>query len=205
MEEIMPNRAFSKTLLVASVLLLTCAVGARAREKPRAKSSASESVSDAQLIKDLTSTNEQAASQSVSEIVRRGGRIVPQLVKLKGSRQCFFGDMALGSHAGGSFRFMPEKRNKCYEDSSASTIEVAALFLIEAIYRNDLKFAQGATLAEWRDNGEERTDVEKNGRELLARAWTLAERWAKELEREGLDSLRAKDRGPFAGTRLGFY
>lgn len=50
-----------------------------------------------------------------------------------------------------------------------------------------------------------RTDIKYNGRELLTRAWAVTEQWFKEFEREGLEALRAKDRGPLAGTRLGFY
>ena len=199
----MPKRVFSKALLAAPVLLLlACAIGARPHEEPRA---AAVPVPDAQVIRDLTSTNEKAASRAVDEVMRRGARMVPLLLKLKGNRRCFFGDWDLGTHAGCSSRRAPEKSERCYEMSNASTVEVAALFLIESVYRDDLKFAQGATLAEWHDNGEERTDVKKNGRELIARAWALAERWSQELEREGLGGLRAKDRGPFAGTRLGFY
>src|SRR2546430_17648533 len=131
--------------------------------------------------------------------------MIPLLLKLKGNRQCFFGDMAIGNHTGCSFRFVPKKSNKCYEQNSASTVEVAALFLIESIYRNDLEFAQGATLAEWEADGGARTGIQYNGRELLARAWATVEQWYREVEREGLAALRARDRGPFAGTRLGFF
>jgi hypothetical protein len=203
----MPSRVFSKTLPVASILLLACAAAARAQgaaDQSRAPA-ASASVSDAQVIKDLTATNRDEASQAVREVVRRGGRMIPLLLKLKGDRRCFFGDMALGSHDGCSLRSVPQKKSKCYEERSASTVEVAALFLIEAIYRDDLEFAQGATLAEWDADGGARTDIKYNGRELLARAWAVTEQWFKEFEREGLGALRAKDRGPFAGTRLGFY
>ncbi|MDQ3908534.1 MAG: hypothetical protein M3268_09340 [Acidobacteriota bacterium] len=204
----MPNRALNRTLLFASVLLsLAGAAGAGARQpqtRPAAPA-ASESVSDAQIAKELAGTNKDKASRATREVVRRGGRMIPLLMELKGNRQCFYGDMALGSHAGCSARFMPKKRDGCYEASYSSTIEVAALFLIEAVYRNDLEFAQGATLADWEASGEVRTDIKYNEHELIARAWAAAEVWRKELDREGLDALRAKESGPFAGTRIGFY
>src|SRR5436309_3402335 len=123
----MPNLAFSKTLAVASMLMLTGAIGARAQEVANRAHApvASSPVPDEQVIKDLTATNEDKASQAVREVMQRGGRMIPLLMKLKGNRRCFFGDMALGSHAGCSYRFMPEKGNKCYEQSSVSTVEVA--------------------------------------------------------------------------------
>ena len=193
----MGERAFRKIPLAATVLLLlACVPGA---QEARA------ALSDAQVVRDLAAGDEGKASRAVREVLARGGRMIPHLLKLKGDRRCFRGDMALGSHAGCSFRLMPEKDEHCYEASSSSTVEVAALFLIESVYRNDLKFAQGATLAEWKAGGGERTDVRKNGRELLERAWAATEGWFGEFEREGLEALRAKGRGPFAGTRLGFY
>ncbi|MFN2480839.1 MAG: hypothetical protein ABR554_05070 [Pyrinomonadaceae bacterium] len=207
----MSNQSFNRTLVFASVLLLLAGAGAaggrQASNRPVALSAAT-TASDAQVIKDSIGTNRDKASRAAREVVRRGGRMIPPLLKLKGNRQCFFGDMALGSHAGCSVRFMPRKSKKsngCYEVSSSSTLEVAALFLIEAIYRNDLEFAQGATLAEWEADGGARTDVKYNGHELLTRAWAATEQWYKEFDREGLEALRVKDRGPFAGTRLGFY
>jgi hypothetical protein len=200
-------RALHKTRLAACVLVLSaCASCERAQGATGgARKSRPADASDARVIKDLTAADRRKAARAVHEVLARGGRMIPHLLRLKGDRRCFFGDWELGTHVGGSFRFTPLKRDQCYEESSASTVEVAALFLIESVYRNDLKFAQGATLAEWKTGGEERMDVEKNGRELLERAWVVTERWSKEFEREGLESLRAKDRGPFAGTRLGFY
>jgi hypothetical protein len=76
-------------------------------------------VSDEQVIKDLTATNEEKASRAVREVMQRRGRMIPLLLKLKGNRRCFFGDMALGSHAGCSSRFGPKKSGKCYEESSS--------------------------------------------------------------------------------------
>ena len=202
----MQNRTFSKALVVAAALLLgsSGARGQDAGNQPRA-ASMSATVSDAQVIKALTATNEDKATRAVREVMKRGGRMIPLLLGLKGNRRCFFGDWALGSHAGCSARSVPKRSSKCYEESSSSTIEVAGLFLIESIFRNNLEFAQGPTLAEWEADGGARTDIKYNGRELLARAWTVTEQWFKEFEREGLEALRAKDRGPFAGTRLGFY
>ena len=189
------SRVFRKVAPAAAVLLLlACAAPASAAPS-----------SDRQVVEDLTGANRRKAARAVHEVLARGGRMVSLLLKLKGDRRCFFGDLELGSHNGGSYRIVPDRRDRCYETSSASTVEVAALYLIEAVYRNDLKFAQGATLAEWKPNGEERTDVEKNGRELIARAWAVTEKWFGEFEREGLEALRAKERGPFAGTKLGFY
>jgi hypothetical protein len=193
----MGDRAFRKIPLAASVLLLSaCALGARA---------APASLSDAQVVRDLAARDEGKASRAVREVLARGGRMIPHLLKLKGDRRCFRGDVALGSHAGCSFRLMPEKDEHCYEAGSSSTVEVAALFLIEAVYRDDLKFAQGATLIERDTDGQQRLDVEYNGRQVIARAWAEAERWFAEFERDGLEALRAKGRGPFAGTRLGFF
>jgi len=199
----MRNRAPRKIRPAASALaLLLLSAGAAwagpedAGKRPR---------TDARVVKDLTARNGAAASRAAGEVRLRGARMIPHLMKLKGDRRCFFGDMALGSHVGGSFRLAPANGRGCDGESSSSTVEVAALFLIEAVYRDDLEFAQGATLAQWDARGEQRTDVKLNGRELIERAWADAERWFKEFEREGLDALRARGRAPFDKARVGFY
>jgi hypothetical protein len=191
------------------LLLWACAAGARAQAPASSygpRDAADARRSDARVVKDLTGGSEKKASRAVHEVLARGGRMIPLLLKLKGDRRCFMGDWELGSHAGCSSRMAPRKRNRCYGWSNASTVEVAALYLIEAVYLDDLEFAQGATLIE-RDpaDGQQRLDVKKNGPEVIARAWGTAESWFAEFGHEGLGALRAKDRGPFAGTRLGFY
>jgi hypothetical protein len=205
----MANRVLRKTTQAACVVLLlaACAGVARAQGSPfRPREAPAGRLSDAQVVKDLTGGSEKKASRAVHEVMARGGRVLPLLLKLKGDRRCFMGDWELGSHAGCSVRMRPNKRNQCYEWGSASTVEVAALYLIEAVYRNDLEFAQGVTLIE-RDpeDGQQRLDVKKNGREVIARAWGTVEKWFAEFGREGLEALRAKERGPFAGTKLDFY
>jgi hypothetical protein len=209
----MPNRALRKTLLTASVALLPLLPAAtaprslaqQAQQLPFAAAAAAASPSDEQVVKDLTARNEKKASAAVREVMLRGGRMIPHLLKFKGDHRCFFGDMELGSHAGCSIRLMPVKGVGCFEEHYSSTLEVAALFLIESVYRNDLEFAQGATLIERDTDGQQRLDVKYNGREVIARAWGATELWFKEFEREGLEALRARDRGPFGETKLGFY
>jgi hypothetical protein len=205
----MSNRVLRKTTQAACVVLLlaACAGGARAQGSSfRSRDAAVAHLSDAQVVKDLKGSSEKKASRAVHEVMARGGRMIPLLLKLKGDRRCFYGDWELGSHAGCSSRMAPNKRNQCYEWHNASTVEVAALYLIEAVYRDDLKFAQGVTLIE-RDpeDGQQRLDVKMNGREVIARAWETVERWFAEFGHEGLAALRAKKRGPFAGTKLDFY
>ena len=205
----MANRVLRKTTQAACVVLLlaACAGGARAPGSPVGpRGEVAARLSDAQVVKDLTGSSEKKAARAVHEVLARGGRMIPLLLKLKGDRRCFYGDWELGSHAGCSSRMAPNKRNQCYEWSNASTVEVAALYLIEAVYRNDLEFAQGVTLIE-RDpeDGQQRLDVKMNGREVIARAWGTVEKWFAEFGHEGLEALRAKERGPFAGTKLGFY
>ena len=207
----MTKRAFG-TLHATALLLLLCAATAPAQEAARRATAApgataAAPLSDEQVVRDLLAADEAKATRAVGEVLARGGRMIPHLLKLKGDRRCFAGDMALGSHAGCSFRLQSDDRAEgCYEVSSSSTVEVAALFLIESVYRGDVEFAQGATLIE-RDpaDGQQRLDVKMNGREVIARAWETVEKWFAEYGREGLEALRARDRGPFAGTRLDFY
>jgi hypothetical protein len=206
----MANRVLRRTTQAAPalLLLLACAAGARAQGSSYAsRDAAAARMSDAQVMKELTGGSEKKASRAVHEVMARGGRMIPLLLKLKGDRRCFYGDWELGSHAGCSSRMAPGRRDMCYEWNNASTVEVAALYLMEALYRNDLEFAQGATLMERdpEDTGQQRLDVKLNGREVIARAWETAEKWFAEFGRESLEALRAKDRGPFAGTMLGFY
>jgi hypothetical protein len=204
-EALVASRSFWKIPLAALLLLAACAAGARGQAASYGPRAARSPRTDAQVIRDLTARDEGRASRAAGEVGLRGARMIPHLMRLKGDRRCFFGDMALGSHVGGSYRLMPEKADGCYEESSSSTVEVAALFLFEAVYRDDLKFAQGATLARWDEKGEQRTGVKLNGRELVGRAWADAERWFKDFEREGLEALRARGRGPFDKKRVGFF
>ena len=81
------------------------------------------------------------------------------------------------------------------------TVDVAALYLISAIYYDNLAFANLPYLI----GSEPVTDFQYNTPERVEEAWKATEKWYKKLEKDGLPKLREDKEFPLKSTDLKFY
>lgn len=187
------NRSVTSVVavLLASALCGTVVLGQRVKSMVNLK--------DEQVIAALSSQDAEAAHQAVEEIMKRGERMIPLLMVCKGNASFFYGP-GLGHHSS-SFLIRLPKGNEEVNDGSFVTIEVAALYLISAIYHRGLEFADAPYLTDG-------TPVEWqrfNTPQRVGRAWNAVEIWMCALKAEGLDSLRAKQQSPLSAADVHFW
>ncbi len=157
-------------------------------------------IGDEQLITELQSPDGEKARAAASEVFARGESMIPALLALKGNKKPFAGASWLGRPTAGQLVF-PAGINE--EPGTGVPIEVAALYLINAIYRNKLQFAQSPYLTDLAVAPDKRDA--KNSEALIERAWHSTEGWGKLLKSEGIERLRREKRGPLDGSQVAFW
>jgi len=156
------------------------------------------SKSDSELIQDLGS--EQGTDDGLSgEIVKRGARMVPLLVKLKGDQRPYW-RVDLGHHLSAQAVTLPHPNAKPGE---TVTVEVAALYLVCAIYHNTSEFAQSPYLTDLTIPPTKRQA--RNYPNLVSRAWESVDPWSKELQNTSIDELRRRQLDPLRGSDVAFW
>jgi hypothetical protein len=153
-----------------------------------------------QVVGMLQSRDRELATQAVYEIMRRGEPMIPFLMRLKGDARMFQGK-ELGDPRSSRLVPLDVVKGRVSQESIV-TNEVAALYLISAIYYGNRLFAS-CWLADASLPREERRP--QNSSYLIAKAWEAVENWANELKKENLDSLRAKKFHPLKSSGVAFY
>jgi hypothetical protein len=163
-------------------------------------------INDEELVKGLAAEDPREATKTAIEIFNRGERILPLLIKLKGNRVVFSG-YCLGDPLAAMGTLGPHDDATSEEIKSNVragryvTNEVVALYLISAIYYDNLAFAQVPYLT-----GNKRVkDYKYNTPNRIEKAWTATERWHKRLEKEGLEQLREEKEAPLSSSEVHFY
>jgi hypothetical protein len=136
----------------------------------------------------------------VDEIVHRGDRMIPLLLKLKGDERPAFA--ALGHHLSATptrIALTPAD----VEPGKTLTMEVAGLYLICAIYYNTVEFAQSPYLTDLRLPAPKRDGV--NTPKLVARAWQAVDEWSKRLDHSTIAKLRSLKDDPLQGSGVAFW
>lgn len=146
------------------------------------------------LIDNLKSRDIDTASSATDAIFKRGSESIPFLMKLKGDRDFYRGDRMINPR--GDIILDP------VNPDGAVTIEIAALYLISAIYFEDLRFADAAYLV-WQNQspGDHRFNTPKQ----IRRAWQAIDGWSKQVEKEDLSGLRKMKKSPLKAAKLRFY
>lgn len=157
--------------------------------------------SDKQLLVDLESANPKTASQAAQEIFIRGERMIPLLLSLRSKDKNFVGS-GLGNSQAAQITFIPLSKKKI-DKGYLVTIEVASLYLISAIYHGNLSFAESPYLTDLSIPPIDRKAF--NSKVLINKAWLSVEAWAKELQREGLESMRSKKNTPLKNSGVAFW
>jgi len=153
-----------------------------------------------QLIVGVQSTDGEKAHKAVSEVFARGDSMIPALLALKGNKRPFAGASWLVRPTAGQLIF-PSGKND--EAGRGVSVEVAALYLITAIYQNNLQFAQSPYLTDLAVAPDKRRAM--NSEALIERAWQSTEEWAALLKAEGIEQLRREKRAPLDGSRVAFW
>ena len=124
------------------------------------------------------------------------------LLKLEKNSKCFYGIKAIGNwDTPGLVRAIPS----CIEGSDYRvTIETASLFLISAIYYEDLKFADPPILCEFSVE-EKSCDEVGNTPQRIMKAWRSTKNWNKLLKNKGFSYLSKKGLGPLINSGLTFF
>lgn len=160
---------------------------------------AGQNQSDDEVIAALASRDREEAYRAVEETVKRGERMIPLLLRHKGDRKFFYG-YGLG-HRDSSFTTPDPASFKGPGDGSVITVEVAALYLISAIYYQTLEFAQAPYLTD----GTPVKWQKFNTRKRVASAWASVENWVRLLDKDGLESLRARRHHPLKDSPARFW
>jgi hypothetical protein len=156
-------------------------------------------LTDEQIIVALKSQNEDKAHQAVEEVMQRGERMIPLLLQTRGDSQAFYG-YGLGNHSS-AFAIPSPTGDKKLDEGRVITVEVAALYLISAIYHKTLEFAQAPYLTDGTSVEWQKFNIPKR----VNAAWESVEKWARILKTEGLDSMRAKQCDPLKGSPVSFW
>ena len=185
------NRATGISLATLSIFIVAFAAQGQGNVSLISKS-------DSELVNELSSRR--GATDARDEIVRRGVRLIPLLLKVKGDKRPAY--TALGFHLSAT----PTRIANTPPDvvpGKTLTMEVAALYLICAIYHNSVEFAQSPYLTDRRLPANRRTTL--NSPELLARAWQSVEEWSKRLDSSTIEKLRSLKDEPLRGSGVGFW
>lgn len=153
--------------------------------------------SDSQLIDDLAA----GRSGAPKEILNRGARIVPLLLKLKGDQRPYLGT-DLGHRLSATAITLADVSSEPRPEQIV-TIEVAALYLICAIYYDGLEFAQSPYLTDLRIPAAKRKA--KNLPVLITRAWKSTTAWSQRLHNKTIDDLRLRKDHPLRGSGVAFW
>jgi hypothetical protein len=152
------------------------------------------------LVRQLATEDETVSDIAARELFRRGEEALPWLMGCRGNPQPYFG-RPLGNPRGSTVTPAPGQPGVAA--SRVLTVEAICLYLISAIYRNDLGFAQGPYLADLRVDEDHRRPG--NPPALVHRAWESTGEWFGRWKREGLSSLRSKRDDPLKAGGVAFW
>lgn len=154
--------------------------------------------SDAELINDLASVQ---SGGLADEVVKRGVKMIPLLAKLKGDTRPYLAG-GLGHSLSGTATIY-STQNQDLDTGRVITMEVAAIYLICAIYHNDIEFAQSPYLTDLTSPVAKRRA--NNSPVLVTRAWRSVEAWINEFSTVGIERMRARKSEPLLGADLSFW
>jgi hypothetical protein len=164
------------------------------------------SESDIQLIEELATTDYAKANATVDEILNRGVRIVPLLVQKRGDQRFFRGSLSRDQQAAVLVAVPtgnPNKDKRLLKSGKLVTVEVAAIYLITAIYYNSLNIAQSPYLTDLSLPSVKRDMANTSKR--VDRAWKAVEGWHQRLASSDIANLRSKDDYPLSTANVDFW
>ena len=129
--------------------------------------------------------------------------MLPLLMTLEGNKQPFEGTALYNPRSSTAYPRPGFGTLTQDEEEQVTTLEVAGLYLISAIYNKDLYFADAVLLT---DLTVPRADRKaRNSPDLLARAWKSVKSWMIACQQNGVEAMRAQNSDPLAAARVAWY
>ena len=156
------------------------------------------------LMQKLTSERPAEADAAVANILHRGAEMVPWLLRLRGHREPFAGDSLLNPRSSILLpKSIPGFSIPESEKYRMVSVEVAAIYLVSALQRGDIHFAQAPLLVDTAEAPPKR--LVANTPERVARAFDAAQQWYQTRITLGRDPLSSRDTDPLAASGLRWY
>jgi hypothetical protein len=175
-------------------VMFECA-GAPSSRKIMSQQIPVQNLADRQVVLALKSHNKEEAHKAAQEVFNRGERMIPLLLQRMGDKHNFYG-YGLGNRAAAFYSL-----DRKLSEGSSVTVEVAALYLICAIYHQNLEFAQAPYLTD----GSNIRNMNLNTNKRVRIAWIAVQNWAKLVATEGLASLRSRRYSPLTESTVWFW
>ena len=163
-------------------------------------------LSDDKLLEHLSSKKAKVANEAVVEILRRGEKMISILSARKGDRRLFFGRLPTDPNFATEFHRptnKPSVDNPILKRGKLVTVEVAAIYLICAIYYDSMDIAGSPYLTDLSLPEEKQRAA--NTDEVVAKAWAGLAIWSKKLNARGLTQLRAEREAPLDTAGVSFW
>jgi hypothetical protein len=192
------------TALLLLVIVLLFADTARAQDVTKQLSV--ETLTDSEIMEELAASNYKPADAAVDDILRRGVRMIPLLMKKKGDKRFFHGSLARSS---GTSTLVfepsgdPQKDKWWLKEGKFVTVEVAAIYLITAIYYDSLYISQGPYLTDTSLPETKRRAA--NTKKVIEKAWKATAEWYQRLIASDITTLRAAKDYPLRARDVRFW
>jgi hypothetical protein len=165
--------------------------------------SSMDETNDSEIIEALRSRDGSTADRAAQEVFVRGERMFPLLMKLEGDKQAFAGTALYNARASIVYPIPGHGKLTESQTEQVTTLEVAALYLISAIYHQNLHFASGVLMVDLTvPRGDRKA---RNSKDYVLRAWGSLRDWMSEYRRMGIGFMRSKEHDPLASAKLGWY
>jgi hypothetical protein len=155
------------------------------------------SPSDKELFVALSSNESATATKALEKIFKEGERMVPMLISCRGNRSLYRG-YNLGDKKSANLIYFPDREGAA---ATHVSIEVTALYLLEAIFREDMEFADSPYLYDHTKSHKQSL----NSDAAIRRAWSSVSHWFILLNKKGMDFLRKKKMNPLFKSKTSFW
>lgn len=165
-----------------------------------------QSISDSELMEKLASNREEVANEAISEIMRRGEKIIPTLLAVKGDKRFFYGVLVKNPSFSMETRWPSDNavvNARWLKEGKLVTMEVAAVYLIVAIYYDSLSISQSPYLTN--DSLPPARRRAANTEDVVSKAWEAIDVWSEKFKTLGLEKLRANKDAPLAEATVSFW
>jgi hypothetical protein len=163
-----------------------------------------ESLSEKELVKGLEAQDAPTANSAVREILKRGVVTLPYLLDYENDRRLFSGTALINPNA--SIMLPMAAPGFPVPESAmdrATTLEVAALYMISAIYFGKVPFANAPLLTDLSVPVGQREA--RNSKANLRRGFESARKWSRECKERGIEKMREEMRDPLQSGKVGWY
>ena len=153
------------------------------------------------LVEELGSEDSEVAANAAQGLFAAGAAAIPALFRAEGRCERFYAvDEAF--HPVNTMQLRSSRGGGCAPDDQVS-VEVAALYLLEAIYEGRMPFTCSPMLSDLTKSPDTRT-TEIN-KPLVERAWASAKLWLLLVQCSGLEKVRAAHQNPLDAGLVHFW